>query len=65
MSVDVSPVNYSDSDTNVSNDNISSKYDFQGAGFKFKVTVAIFRKNFGIVLAPYLLMDFNITSHKC
>ena len=30
--------------TNVGCDNISSKFDFQGPGLKFKVTVAIFRK---------------------
>ena len=38
-------------------------FDFQGPGFKVKVSVDIFRKNFVIVLVPYLLMDFNITSH--
>ena len=38
---------------------------FRFPGLKVKVTVAIFRKKIVIVLAPYLLMDFNLTSHKC
>ena len=39
-------------------DNISSKFDFQNPGFKIKVTVAILRNNFVIVLAPTFIDGF-------
>ena len=42
--------------TNVGYDNISSKG--QGPGRKVKVTVAIFRKNFVIALAPTFIDGF-------
>ena len=45
-------------DTNVGYDNISSKFDFQCPGLKVKVTVAIFRKNFVITLAPTFIAGF-------
>ena len=48
--------------TNVGYDIILSKFDFQGPGLKVKVTVAIFRKTFSMLLRLHLLMDFNITT---
>ena len=41
--------------TNVS---VLSKFDFQGPGLKVTVTVAIFRKNFVITLAPIFIDGF-------
>ena len=43
---------------NVGNDNISSKFNFQGPGFNVKATVAIFRENFVIALAPAFIDGF-------
>ena len=43
----------------------SSKNYFQGDGLMVKVTVAIFRKTLSSLLCLHLLIDFNITSHKC
>ena len=42
---------------------ISSKFNFQVAGLKVKVTVATFRKTV-IALALHLSIDFNISSQK-
>ena len=39
-------------------DNLSSKFNFQGPRLKVKVTVAIFRKNFVIALAPTFIDGF-------
>ena len=49
---------------NDGNDNIFGKFNFQVAGLKVKLTVAIFRKDFVIGLPLHLSMDFNISSHK-
>ena len=38
--------------------NILSKFNFHVAGLKVKVTVAIFRKNFVIALAPAFINGF-------
>ena len=38
--------------------NISSNFDSQGAVSKVKVTVAIFRKNFVIAVAPSFIDEF-------
>ena len=47
-----------DFNTSVGYDNISSKLNFQGPGLKVKVSVAIFRKNFIIALAPAFIDGF-------
>ena len=39
-------------------DNILDKFNFQGPGLKVKVTLAIFRKNFVIALAPTFIDGF-------
>ena len=39
-------------------DNILDKFNIQGPGLKVKVTVAIFRKNFVIALAPTFIDGF-------
>ena len=39
-------------------DNIPSKFDFQGLGLKVKVTVAIFKTNLVIALAPTFIDGF-------
>ena len=57
--------------SNVGYDNISSEFDFQGPGLKVKSHYDIFffffffLENFVIALVPHLLMDFNVSSHKC
>ena len=50
---------------NVWYDNISSKFNFQVVGLKVKVTLAIFRKNFVIALAPAFISGFYISSNSC
>ena len=44
--------------TNVRYDNISIKFDFWGPRFNVKVILAIFRKNFVILLAPTFIDGF-------
>ena len=44
--------------TNVGYDNISSKFDFQDAGIKIKVIMAVFRKKTVIALEPSYIGGF-------
>ena len=46
-------------------DNILNNFEFEGSRAKVKVTVAIFRKNIVIALAPSFMDRFAVTSHKC
>ena len=48
-------------------DNILNNFEFEGSRAKVNVTVAIFRKNIVIALAPSFMdhFIFAVTSHKC